>query len=356
MPSPSSSHQLASLPYSNCLHTTLPSSRARLRSIPKSNNNITTMVVPVIDFSKLDGAERAETLAQIANGCEEWGFFQLVNHGIPLELLERVKKVSSDCYRLREAGFKASEPVRTLEALVDAERRGEVVAPVDDLDWEDIFYIHDGCQWPSEPPAFKETMREYRAELRKLAERVMEAMDENLGLARGTIKDAFSSGGRHEPFFGTKVSHYPPCPRPDLITGLRAHTDAGGVILLFQDDRVGGLEVLKDGQWTDVQPLAGAIVVNTGDQIEVLSNGRYRSAWHRVLPMRDGNRRSIASFYNPANEATISPAAVQASGGDAYPKYVFGDYMDVYAKHKFQAKEPRFEAVKVAAPKSSPAA
>ena len=242
-----------------------------------------------------------------------------------------------------------------MEALVNAERRGEEVAPVDDLDWEDIFYIHDGCQWPSDPPAFKETMREYRAELRKLAERVMEAMDENLGLGRGSIKAAFSGDGRHEPFFGTKVSHYPPCPRPDLITGLRAHTDAGGVILLFQDDRVGGLEVLKDGQWTDVQPLAGAIVVNTGDQIEVLSNGRYRSAWHRVLPMRDGNRRSIASFYNPANEATISPAAV-ASDGEAYPKYVFGDYMDVYAKQKFQAKEPRFEAVKAAAPKSSPAA
>jgi aminocyclopropanecarboxylate oxidase len=106
-----------------------------------------------------------------------------------------------------------------------------------------------------------------------------------------------------------------------------------------------------------VQPLAGAIVINTGDQIEVLSNGRYRSAWHRVLPMRDGNRRSIASFYNPANEATISPAAVQgSSGGETYPKYVFGDYMDVYVKQKFQAKEPRFEAVKAAAPKSSPAA
>jgi aminocyclopropanecarboxylate oxidase len=39
------------------------------------------MVVPVIDFSKLDGAGRAETMAQIANGCEEWGFFQVqMNH------------------------------------------------------------------------------------------------------------------------------------------------------------------------------------------------------------------------------------------------------------------------------------
>ncbi|EEE62340.1 hypothetical protein OsJ_17129 [Oryza sativa Japonica Group] len=180
------------------------------------------MVVPVINFSKLDGtaAERAETMAQIDNGCEEWGFFQLVNHGVPKELLDRVKK------------------------------------------------------WPSKPPEFKETMREYRAALRGLAERVMEAMDENLGLDKGRMRRAFTGDGRHAPFFGTKVSHYPPCPRPDLITGLRAHTDAGGVILLFQDDRVGGLQVLRGGEWVDVQPLADAIVVNTGNQVEVLSNGR----------------------------------------------------------------------------------
>jgi aminocyclopropanecarboxylate oxidase len=47
-------------------------------------------------------------------------------------------------------------------------------------------------------------------------------------------------------------------------------------------------------------------------------------------------------------------AAAPKSSPAAYPKYVFGDYMDVYAKQKFQAKEPRFEAVKAAAPKSSP--
>ncbi|CAO2834247.1 unnamed protein product [Amaranthus hypochondriacus] len=311
------------------------------------------MVVPVIDFSKLDGEEREATMAEIHNGCQQWGFFQLVNHGIPMELLERVKKVSSECYKLeREENFKNSKPVTMLNEILEKNNGGKL----EGMDWEDVFLLTDDNEWPVQTPGFKETMAEYRAELKKLAEKMMEIMDENLGLPKGYIKKAFNSGETGEEntetaFFGTKVSHYPPCPHPELVTGLRAHTDAGGVILLFQDDQVGGLQMLKDGEWLDVQPVPNAIVINTGDQIEVLSNGRYKSAWHRVLPNTNGNRRSIASFYNPSFKATIAPApqlVEEAKKEEVveYPRFVFGDYMSVYAEQKFLPKEPRFQAVK----------
>ncbi|XP_004290912.1 PREDICTED: 1-aminocyclopropane-1-carboxylate oxidase [Fragaria vesca subsp. vesca] len=301
------------------------------------------MAIPVIDFSKLDGEERAATLAQIANGCEEWGFFQLVNHGISEELLERVKKVSDEFFKNeREENFKKSTLVQSLNADQKLEN----------VDWEDVITLLDDNEWPSKTPGFKETMEEYRAELKKLAERVMEVMDENLGLPKGHMKKAFNGGGVDDAFFGTKVSHYPPCPQPELVTGLRAHTDAGGVILLFQDDQVGGLQILKDGEWIDVQPLRNSIVINTGDQIEVLSNGLYKSVWHRVLATPTGNRRSIASFYNPSLKATIAPApelvekANQEVDQSTYPKFVFGDYLSIYAEQKFLPKEPRFQAVR----------
>jgi aminocyclopropanecarboxylate oxidase len=72
-----------------------------------------------------------------------------------------------------------------------------------------------------------------------------------------------------------------------------------------------------------------------------MSNGRYKSAWHRILATRDGNRRSVAS-YNPARLATIAPATHAAA---EYRSFVFGDYMHVYVEHKFQAKETRFAAM-----------
>ncbi|CAA2969653.1 1-aminocyclopropane-1-carboxylate oxidase 5-like [Olea europaea subsp. europaea] len=310
------------------------------------------MAIPVIDFSKLDGEERAKTLAQIAHCCEEWGFFQLVNHGIPEELLERVKKVAAECYKLeREENFKNSKPVKLLNELVEKKSEDKL----ENLDWEDVFLLSDENEneWPTKTPRFQETMKEYRYELKKLAIKVMEVMDENLGLPKGYIKKAFNGAEEEEnAVFGTKVSHYPPCSHPEKLTGLRAHTDAGGVILLFQDDEVKGLQILKDGEWISVQPMKNAIVINTGDQIEVLSNGKYKSVWHRVFASTDGNRRSIASFYNPSLKATIEPAQELVEKTDKlavdpiYPKFVFGDYMSVYTEQKFLPKEPRFQAVK----------
>ena len=72
---------------------------------------------------------------------------------------------------------------------------------------------------------------------------------------------------------------------------------------------------------------------------------------HRVIAQTNGTRMSVASFYNPASDALIYPAPVllEQKAEDTeqvYPKFVFEDYMKLYATLKFQPKEPRFEAMK----------
>ena len=83
----------------------------------------------------------------------------------------------------------------------------------------------------------------------------------------------------------------------------------------------------------------------------MITNGKYKSVPHRVVTQTIGNRMSIASFYNPGNDAVIFPspdlvAQVAEDEKQLYPKFVFDDYMKLYAALKFQAKEPRFEAMK----------
>ncbi|VFQ88920.1 unnamed protein product [Cuscuta campestris] len=225
---------------------------------------------------------------------------------------------------------------------------------INDLDWESTFFLKhlpssNISQVPDLEDDYRRVMKEFADELEKLAEKLLDLLCENLGLEKGYLKKAFY--GSKGPNFGTKVSSYPPCPNPDLIKGLRAHTDAGGIILLFQDDKVSGLQLLKDDQWIDVPPMHHSIVINLGDQIEVITNGKYKSVMHRVIAQTDGNRMSIASFYNPGDDAVIypAPALVEKEAEEnkgKYPKFVFDEYMKLYAGLKFQAKEPRFEAMK----------
>ncbi|KAK6133273.1 hypothetical protein DH2020_032936 [Rehmannia glutinosa] len=299
---------------------------------------------PVINMEKLNGEERASTMEMINDACENWGFFELVNHGIDPEFMDTVEKLTKEHYRKSmEQRFKEMVASKGLEA---------VQSEIDDLDWESTFFLRhlpvsNIYEVPDLEDEYRKVMREFAAQLEKLAEQLLDLLCENLGLEKGYLKKAFY--GSKGPNFGTKVSNYPPCPKPDLIKGLRAHTDAGGIILLFQDDKVSGLQLLKDGQWVDVPPMRHSIVINLGDQLEVITNGKYKSVLHRVIAQTDGNRMSLASFYNPGSDAVIYPAPALVEKEEEkylYPKFVFDDYMKLYAGLKFQAKEPRFEAFK----------
>lgn len=299
--------------------------------------------IPVVDMEMLNTEQRAAIMEKLKDACENWGFLELVNHGISDELMDTVEKLTKEHYKkCMGQRFKEMVANKGLEA---------VQTEIDDLDWESTFFLkHLPVSNISDVPDldhdYRKVMKEFAQKLEKLAEDLLDLLCENLGLEQGYLKKAFY--GTKGPTFGTKVANYPPCPKPELIKGLRAHTDAGGIILLFQDDKVSGLQLLKDGKWIDVPPMSHSIVVNIGDQLEVITNGKYKSVEHRVIAQPDGNRMSIASFYNPGSDAFIFPApelAEKEEKENKYPKFVFEDYMKLYAALKFQAKEPRFEAM-----------
>ncbi|KAG4186556.1 hypothetical protein ERO13_A08G050300v2 [Gossypium hirsutum] len=302
---------------------------------------------PVINLEKLNGDERSRIMEQIKDACENWGFFEVMNHGIPHDFMDTVERLTKEHYKkCMEQRFKELVASKALEGLE---------AEVTDMDWESTFYLRhlpesNMAEIPDLSDEYRKVMKEFAVKLEKLAEELLDLFCENIGLEKGYLKKAFY--GAKGPTFGTKVSNYPPCPTPDKIKGLRAHTDAGGIILLFQDPVVGGLQLLKDGEWVDVPPLRHSIVINLGDQLEVITNGKYKSVEHRVIAQTDGTRMSLASFYNPGSDAVIYPAPAlvekeaEEKNKQVYPKFVFEEYMKLYAGLKFQAKEPRFEAMK----------
>ncbi|CAH2062616.1 unnamed protein product [Thlaspi arvense] len=219
---------------------------------------------------------------------------------IPHEMMDKLERMTKEHYRkCMEQRFKELVTKNGLEAAQ---------AEVTDMDWESTFFLRhlpqsNISEFSDLDDDYRKLFKEFAKKLEELAEELLDLLCENLGLEKGYLKKAFH--GTKGPNFGTKVANYPPCPKPELIKGLRAHTDAGGIILLFQDDKVSGLQLLKDDKWVDVPPMRHSIVVNLGDQIEVITNGKYKSVPHRVVTQTNGNRMSIASFYNPGNDAVI---------------------------------------------------
>ncbi|KAK1302749.1 1-aminocyclopropane-1-carboxylate oxidase 1 [Acorus calamus] len=101
----------------------------------------------------------------------------------------------------------------------------------------------------------------------------------------------------------------------------------GAITLLVQDD-VGGLEVLKDGEWVLVEPLKDAIVVILSDQMEIISNGQYISAQHRATVNTNCARLSVATFYDPSSPGRYSLLPTRQRGFPcALQRVVYGDYV-----------------------------
>ena len=133
-----------------------------------------------------------------------------------------------------------------------------------------------------------------------------------------------------------RLNHYPvgdPVPeaeRDGLIelgeTALGYHTDPGVITLLLQDD-TGGLQTEdREGNWIDVPPEPGTIVVNLADAVQVQTNDRWRAAVHRVVPMTTKRRFSIPYFANPSRHAIIEPLT-ELSPAPRYRSFDWSEFM-----------------------------
>ena len=112
---------------------------------------------------------------------------------------------------------------------------------------------------------YRETVSAYCREVRALGFRLYGAISEGLDLDGVYIKETLGEQEQH-----MAVNFYPRCPAPELTYGLPAHTDLNALTILLMDQQVAGLQVLKDGRWIAVNPRPGALVVNLGDQLQVV--------------------------------------------------------------------------------------
>nr|QCP71065.1 leucoanthocyanidin dioxygenase [Pohlia nutans] len=307
-----------------------------------------TEQVPVIDLAGWPNSNREKIIQEVGEVFETWGLFQIINHGVPLELLERTKE-SAKLFFAKPA----EEKMKYANKLP---REGETAVPegygsklgtneTTSWNWRDFFEHHtfplsrrNPLVWPAEPEFYRPTIEEYGGEIKQLAETLLSILSEHLKLHPTRLQEAIGVSGVYQ---NINFGCYPPCPQPDNVIGLLSHSDYGALTILWQNE-VPGLQVRQNGTWVMVPPPApGALIVNAGDTLEILSNGRYKSAEHRVVTNPHRTRISSAAFYDPAPEAVISPLPELVSHGNTtkYKPVVHGAYVGALYSTGLNGKE-----------------
>lgn len=164
-----------------------------------------------------------------------------------------------------------------------------------------------------------------------------------MGLGSDYIDKAF---GEYYQYAG--YNFYPPCPSPDLTLGTPSHTDISGVTILMQNE-VPGLQVLHNDRWVTVQSIPNTLVINLGDMLQVLTNGKYKSAEHRAVVNGNQERISVPTAYGPSMESFIAPAPelLDSSHPAIYKGCLFGDYVAAVRKG-FSKRKGLFDSLKIA--------
>ncbi|THU73554.1 hypothetical protein C4D60_Mb04t24090 [Musa balbisiana] len=306
-------------------HHSLPENYIRPESQrPRLAEVISDAHVPAVDLSSPD---KSHVIAQIADACRSYGFFQVLNHGVPVELMVKMMVIALEFFRLppeEKAKHYSDDPARKMRLSTSFNIRKETVH-----NWRDYLRLH--CyppedyvpEWPSNPSSFKEVASAYCKEVRQLGFRLLGAISLSLGLEEKYMEEVLGEQEQH-----MAINYYPKCPQPQLTYGLPAHTDPNALTILLQDPDVSGLQVLKHDQWIAVHPQPHAFVINIGDQLQALSNGRYKSVWHRAVVNSEKERMSIASFLCPCNCATISPPEklISEASPAMYRSYTYEEY------------------------------
>lgn len=269
--------------------------------------------VPVIDIAVWDDESRSALDA----ACRDWGFFQIVGHGIDGALTGAVLEQMRRFFALPDASKRAIERTATNAwGYYDRELTKNV------RDWKEIFDVGppetegplagSTPQWPDGLPEFERTLDAFSAACERVSYQLLSAIAVNLGQAPDALHAAF--GARHSSFL--RLNRYPVCEDPapsDSPTGSQAgqfgihhHTDAGALTVLLQDDQP-GLQVSCGDHWFTVEPNPEALVINIGDVVQVWSNDLYRAPLHRVIAHGENERYSAPYFFNPAYATMYAP-------------------------------------------------
>ncbi|KAK5803103.1 hypothetical protein PVK06_030744 [Gossypium arboreum] len=232
--------------------------------------------IPIIDLTVVDDDPnlRREIVKNVGEACEKSGFFQVINHGIPLattdEMINGVvrfyeqddeakKEIYSRDYS-KKVYYDSNIDLYKAEATSWRDTLCCVMAPRHTLPQELPCGLQEYRSVTYEMKEIKtDIMIEYSSKMMKLGQTLLELMSEALGLNKSYLEDIGCGEGML-----VKCYYYLPCPEPDLTLGSSSHTDTSFCTVVLQDE-IGGLQILYQ---TGLMLILSVGLVNLDDMMQ----------------------------------------------------------------------------------------
>lgn len=301
------------------------------------------------DFTSGSPEQKAAFVKKLGEAYENIGFVAIKNHGLSQDLQDRlyhsiktffslpddVKKK----YEKPETGYqrgytgkgKEHAKGRNTGDLKEFYHVGQELDLIPDTDSVKSEYPQN--VWPEEVIGFEKDAVEAFQTLERAGQAMLKAIALNLDLPENYFEDKVAYGNSI-----LRQIHYFPIENPDEVPAdaVRAaeHGDIN-LITLLMGASADGLQVLrKDGKWIPITALPDQLVVNVGDMLERLTNGKLKSTIHRVVnpprEMMNTSRYSIPFFMHPRSEMDLTclPSCVDETHPKQFSDATAGEFLD----------------------------
>ena len=312
--------------------------------------------IPVIDLGPYLAGESGaleRTAQQLRFALTKVGFYFIVNHGVPMELvrsafaeaarfhalpLERKMRIRIDRHNVGYLPMKGDTLRTSVVQAVTKPNLNEALfiardLPADHPEVQADRRFRSANQWPADLPGFRETIVGYCDTMERLVQKLVRLYARVLDLPAAYFDVPF-----RDMQYKLRMTHYPP---QEVVAedefGIAPHTDTSFLTVLAPND-VPGLSIrLQDGSWIDAPPIPEAFVVNGGQLLLRWTNDTLLATPHRAINRTGGERYALA-FFCDANIDWPIAAVPTTVGPDKPPKYPttwYTDYMALYQKRTY---------------------
>ncbi|CAM8923219.1 hypothetical protein QQ045_022091 [Rhodiola kirilowii] len=314
------------------------------RSTHYSDDLQQSPIIPIIDLSS--SPNNPLHLDLIRNACEKWGAFQITGHGISLSVLNEVE---AETRRLFDLPIHRKKRALRSPGSVSGYGQPPVSLRCPKRLWSEGFTImgssvaeHAAKLWPvrRECNKFCSVFEDYEKKVVLVAKKTIALILSSLGLINDDV--SWMRDEKDVPAATViQLNSYPVCLEPAQAMGMPPHTDSSMVTILYQGN-VAGLQLQNESRgWVPVPPVEGALVVNLGDLMHIVSNGRYRSVMHRAVVDGTEHRISVAYFYGSPPGVEVGPAGTILGEGESpvYGSVTWKVYLGLKGRHGQKALE-----------------